>query len=231
MGYNCRKSIQPNLRERSFYKYMNAKTSRPELTNKRDDILAAVTAVFKRYGFHGASMRDICAAADMSPGALYRYFPSKEEMIEAVIGQHHERWAAVFREAVQAGGFFDALDYLTASILEQEEVDNLPLWMEIAAEASRNDRVAGAQRAHYEAMTTAMTELAAQAVTNGELSTGTNPRDVAAVVIAAFDGLKLRRGGDTDFDFRRTLRCSLLLLGQALGGRATNTRVRRTPPE
>ena len=42
--------------------------------------LAAAQRCFVRSGFHGASMQDICAEAGMSPGNLYRYFPSKEAL-------------------------------------------------------------------------------------------------------------------------------------------------------
>ena len=47
-------------------------------------VLEAAKTCFVRSGFQGASMQEICAQADMSPGALYRYFPSKEAIIEAI---------------------------------------------------------------------------------------------------------------------------------------------------
>src|SRR6476646_7997324 len=47
-------------------------------------IMDAAKICFVRSGFQGASMQQICAEAGMSPGALYRYFPSKEAIIEAI---------------------------------------------------------------------------------------------------------------------------------------------------
>ncbi len=47
-------------------------------------ILEAARTCFVQSGFRGASMHDICREAGMSPGALYRYFPSKEALIEAI---------------------------------------------------------------------------------------------------------------------------------------------------
>ena len=47
-------------------------------------ILEAAKACFVRSGFQGASMQQICAEGGMSPGALYRYFPSKEAIVEAI---------------------------------------------------------------------------------------------------------------------------------------------------
>ena len=216
--------------ERSFYSIMNDHSVDASLATKREQILAAVTSIFVRHGFHGASMRDICSAAEMSPGALYRYFPSKDAIIEAVVEQQHERWVEALRGAAPCEGFFDALDYWTARVLEEDQVTLLPLWLEIAAEAARNERIASARRAHYELLMGLIAELATRAIASGELNTAINARDVAAVVISAFDGLKLRRGSDSEFDFRRTLRCSVLMLGQALGGKASNSRLPRSAP-
>ena len=199
--------------------------------SKRDQILASVVTVFVHHGFKGSSMRDICTAAKLSPGALYRYFPSKDDIVEAIIAQDHARWAAHFDVVADSGSFFDALDYLAASTHSEGEVERLPLWLEISTEATRNERIAEALRVHSEHLTGVITKLAAQAAADGELNTRIPPREVAVFVMAAIDGLTMRRAIDPEFDFRRSLRSSLMLLRQALGAKATNTKVtRRTPP-
>ncbi|KMO34447.1 TetR family transcriptional regulator, partial [Methylobacterium tarhaniae] len=43
---------------------------------RRTRILDAAEACFVRDGFHRATMHDVAAEASMSPGNLYRYFPS-----------------------------------------------------------------------------------------------------------------------------------------------------------
>ena len=53
-------------------------------SDRRLEILDAAQRCFARSGFHGASMQEICAEADMSPGNLYRYFPSKEALIAGI---------------------------------------------------------------------------------------------------------------------------------------------------
>ncbi|WP_187491306.1 TetR/AcrR family transcriptional regulator, partial [Pantoea agglomerans] len=59
---------------------------------RREQVLAAATRVFKAKGFHGARTEDICAAADMSAGAVFRYFADKREMIDAIIVAEVERY-------------------------------------------------------------------------------------------------------------------------------------------
>ena len=39
------------------------------------------SAVSCAAGFHRTTMQDVAAEAGMSPGNLYRYFPSKEAMV------------------------------------------------------------------------------------------------------------------------------------------------------
>ena len=44
-------------------------------------ILGAAAQVFRERGFSDASMRDIAAAADLSPANIYHYFRSKDEIV------------------------------------------------------------------------------------------------------------------------------------------------------
>jgi len=47
----------------------------------RQTILRAAARVFRRRGFAATGMREIAAAADLSPGNLYYYFKSKDELL------------------------------------------------------------------------------------------------------------------------------------------------------
>ena len=77
-------------------------------SDRRAEILAAAQRCFVRSGFHGASMQDICAEAGMSPGNLYRYFRSKEEIIAGIAERDRAETAQQFA-AVGQGNFFDGL--------------------------------------------------------------------------------------------------------------------------
>ncbi len=48
---------------------------------KRIEILRAAAAVFRRRGYHGASVDQIARALKMAPGNLYYYFRNKEEIL------------------------------------------------------------------------------------------------------------------------------------------------------
>src|SRR3954449_6040071 len=65
-------------------------------------IMEAAKTCFVRSGFQGASMQQICAEAGMSPGALYRYFPSKEAIIEAICEANRREDAKIFAAMLSA---------------------------------------------------------------------------------------------------------------------------------
>ncbi len=50
-----------------------------------DTIIAAARQVFMRYGFRRTTMGDIAEAAGMSRAALYLVYPSKEDVLTAVV--------------------------------------------------------------------------------------------------------------------------------------------------
>ncbi|MFD0899874.1 TetR/AcrR family transcriptional regulator [Actinomadura sediminis] len=61
------------------------RVSEEHLERRRRQILDAARARFIRQGVHATSMQDIFAEAGLSAGAVYRYFKSKNEIIEAIL--------------------------------------------------------------------------------------------------------------------------------------------------
>jgi TetR/AcrR family transcriptional regulator len=55
--------------------------SRPGTLRKRIEILRAAATVFRRRGYHGASIDQIARALKMAKGNLYYYFRNKEEIL------------------------------------------------------------------------------------------------------------------------------------------------------
>ena len=62
-------------------KFKRRKADRP------DEIIAAAMALFSERGFAAARLDDIAARAGVSKGALYLYFPTKQDMFRAVVEQ------------------------------------------------------------------------------------------------------------------------------------------------
>lgn len=58
---------------------------------RRAQIIEAAMKVFSREGFHKARMEDIAEEAELSKGALYWYFKSKDKIISAILSGLFER--------------------------------------------------------------------------------------------------------------------------------------------
>ncbi len=110
-----------------------------QLVPPRQRIIDAAVSCFARSGFHGASMHEICVEAGMSPGALYRYFPSKVAIIAAIAEAERAQHAAFFERMAEADDPVEALASIGIDALEQMLTGpNAALCAETMAEAIRN---------------------------------------------------------------------------------------------
>ena len=103
-------------------------------------ILEAAKLCFVRSGFQGASMQQICAEAGMSPGALYRYFPSKEAIVEAICEADRQQDTECFISLLENPSVVDGLvGAAIAHMRHVHESGNARLFSEIRAESMRNE--------------------------------------------------------------------------------------------
>jgi AcrR family transcriptional regulator len=58
-------------------------------SDKHKAILSAAVDLFAERGFHGTAVPDIATRAKVGAGTIYRYFPSKEALVNALY-QHHK---------------------------------------------------------------------------------------------------------------------------------------------
>lgn len=70
---------------------------------RRAHIMAAARRCFVRDGFHASSMQDLVGEAGMSSGAVYRYFASKDAVIEAIAADNLDQVVGVLARAIGDG--------------------------------------------------------------------------------------------------------------------------------
>jgi AcrR family transcriptional regulator len=64
-----------------------ARMTQAYLDARREDILEAARSLFLNRGFASVTMQDIATEAGISAGAIYRYYPSKDELARAFFEQ------------------------------------------------------------------------------------------------------------------------------------------------
>ena len=67
-----------------------------------EHVLDVASAVFADVGYETATTNSIAAAADMSPGSLYQFFPNKEAIAEALAARYVDGLQATHDVALSA---------------------------------------------------------------------------------------------------------------------------------
>ena len=121
------------------------KVSEAHLAARRAQILDAARSCFVREGFHVTSMQDVIAEAGLSVGAVYRYFKSKNEIIDAIAAQYSETIGAVLEQVVTdpARPLIDAMSAAFDVMDETVGPDGpLRIAVQVWAEALRDEKAA-----------------------------------------------------------------------------------------
>jgi len=191
---------------------------------KQEEILQAASVCFARHGFHQTSMKEICSAANRSPGSVYRYFPAKEDIITALIEADRRRWETLLEQVPLEQGLIPALRSLAEVGLQDLKTQGfLSLWVETCAEAARNPKVALTLRRSYDSFEQRLALLITESQKRRMVNPSLNPVDTARMILATFDGLILRNCFDRDLDTSATVAAFLGFLESLLG------RPRKTP--
>jgi len=86
------------------------KISEEKRVARQAQILDAAARCFAKVGFHRTSMEDIIEESGLSAGAIYCYFRSKHDMVEAISAERHARDQALLAALTSAPSFSEGLD-------------------------------------------------------------------------------------------------------------------------
>lgn len=173
--------------------------------DRQGEILEAAKRCFSRNGFHGTSMQEICAEVQMSPGSLYRYFPSKEAIIAGIAEQDRADVAEKFQAIVEAPDFFSALAFAARRYIVEESMEEVCLHTEIKAESRRNPEIAKIYEGVEQEVKAGMLNVLRAGVARGDIPPGVNLEIAATMLMALVDGLYWRRAVDPAFDAESVL--------------------------
>lgn len=184
---------------------------------QRRRILCAAQKCFVEHGFHAASMATIAQTAAMSPGLIYRYFRSKNEIILAIIEQQlefaRERIAQLHATSDLAAAMAGSYD---APGTGDAERISAPLFLEMCAEATRDAQIAAAMRASDGVVRDALVKM----LMGSEAEGGYGLPKAAAIeraflLMCLFEGLRVREAREPQFD-RKLLKAALTRVLEAV---------------
>ena len=148
---------------------------------------------FAAKGFHGTSMQEICAQAGMSPGALYRHFPSKDAVIAAIAEQERENNRRFFQRLDVDENILETLmDTGFAWMRDVSGRQAAALCIEVLAEAHRSASIREIFQRNMQEARAALRETLARAQAVGEVDPGLDLDVAVTVFMALGDGLLAR---------------------------------------
>ena len=161
-----------------------------QLKTKPDDtrgrIMETAEALFRQLGFTKTAVADIASELGMSPANVYRFFPSKIAIVQAIcqrcLGELEGKVWAIARSRAPAGErlerlVLEVLAYHKENLLEDKKVSEM---VEVAMRESWD-----AIMAHKEVQRTAVELIVRDGIDSGEFEL-VDPRATSAVIMQSF---------------------------------------------
>jgi AcrR family transcriptional regulator len=202
---------------------------------RQAEILEAATRCFARDGFHRTSMEDIVRESGLSPGAIYCYFRSKHDMVEAISRERHARDQAVLAELALSPNLAEGLDRIARALIHllqdskerQRRKVSIQFWAE-SLHDSRIRKVAERGLQQRNLLTRALRD----AQEKGELAETLDADSVSRVMFALLQGFILQQAWEPELDTTAYVTTAMALLRSAFSeaGRSHIRKHRRSAP-
>ncbi|MEA2150879.1 MAG: hypothetical protein QOD69_2709 [Solirubrobacteraceae bacterium] len=176
---------------------------RADARRNRERILAAATEAFTQSGLE-SQVEDIARRAGVGVGTVYRHFPTKDALVQALAEAHFARLADILEAALDERG--DPWDVFSAAIWRAAEPAAEDVaWCEIIA--GRRSAVAG-ELPGQRRRAAAATELIARAQAAGTMRADAGVRDIQ-VIMCGLGHIATRQRAGAPHDWRRYLTIAL----------------------
>jgi AcrR family transcriptional regulator len=167
---------------------------------RREEILTAAAECFSRDGFHATSISKISAAAGMSAGHIYHFFPNKEAIVVGIV----ERWVLEWNHLLERFESDDIhtefVERLYAALDKRTRPEFVTIWHEVLAETAHNPNVSAYVREIHRTTRQRVVELVAAVRDARGVKTSTPLDVIADLALSLYEGLSNRVVLNPDLD-------------------------------
>ena len=161
---------------------------------KRVDILKSAGKCFRKNGFHQTSMQEICTEVGLGPGAVYRYFTSKDAIIAAMAEDERRQARTMLSEFHDTDDLPQALSAITRAFAQRyAAISDAGLMTEIYAEGLRNKRVGAVIKKAETEWVDGLADMLRTAQERGQIDTALDAQQAALLLTAMWDGIVIRQ--------------------------------------
>ena len=173
------------------------------LEQRRQQILDAAAACFSRHGFHRTTMKDICEETALSPGAVYRYFRGKDQIIEAMCERGYLEDVEKIRGSMELGETLEVFDELIRLFFVPVPSEYCALNLELTAESRRNEYIREFRQRGAREVRAQLAEIVRRAQTRSDVDPSLDAEAVGRVMAALYQGLLIQQLIEPEMDIRR----------------------------
>lgn len=169
----------------------------PEKQTAKDRIIHAAAGLMHARGFESVSVQEICEAADVHKGSFYHAFPSKDELVIAVLDFHWGNARSQYWRLALGGDllpldrlrrfFHMAYYYFREDSSGGGQIWGCPFGNTALELGDRKPAVGGKVNEIFEDAIGHLRSTLQEAVANGELS-GIDPHETATALWAYYEG-------------------------------------------
>jgi len=162
---------------------------------RRAQILAAAMACFARQGYHATSMDDVVRESGLSVGAIYSYFPSKEDLFLTLSEDRTQHTLAYLSQLFARPGSMaeksrEAVDYFFDR-LSDELVPLMRVNVEFLSQALKSEAIKDRQDRRCESIRQFFISLLSDAQQRGEVRFDVDIHAAAELMMALGEGIVL----------------------------------------
>lgn len=158
--------------------------------NTREDVVAAAGRMFARYGYHGASMRELGREVGLLASSLYSHIGSKQDLLVEVVARGEELFGASARRAPTDGDGRERLRGLVAGhidvVLDHRDEVRTFLNEARALDAPLRARVVEARNRYEESFREAVRD----GMEDGSLPPGADPALTSIFLLSILNALE-----------------------------------------
>ncbi len=180
------------------------KVSEAHVEARRLQIIEAACKCLMRKGLHKTTVREICSEAGLSAGAVYGYFKSKDEIVEALAELGRRNTRALFESGGTGGEPTEALARMLATAIgflgSPDAVDTARLDLRLWGEGLDTPKLRDLFGRALDSVGEPFVDLVRAGQQTGRIDAGLDPDATARVMIALCLGLVVQRAMDPDAD-------------------------------
>lgn len=181
---------------------MSPKVPQAYMDARRKEIIQAAYKCFFTKGFHNTTMQDIFTAAKLSPGAIYNYFASKEDLVIATLKESDTfilPQLALLSSENPEKTLHNMVNFWV-SLLNEVPIELTRIQMDYYSEATHNEAIRQALLESQANIFAGLVKVFRPDQKSGATNPEPDPLSLALVMLAMFSGLRMYKLVDPDID-------------------------------